>query len=163
LRVVVGAALDRGWTWDGVWATAIVGGAAAVDVQVDTWVSGGVGTWERDGAGWREVTAASDADVGAARVELSGTLGVGAVQSEQSVVDEISIVDIEDWNVTDDLLNAQEIITWGDAVWHGEVPPSTVLEEGINSPLATVQSLLSDLEPCVARDRGSSGIANLTN
>lgn len=48
-------------------------------------MGGGVGTWERDGAGWGEVTAASDTDVGATRVELSGTLVAGAVQSENPV------------------------------------------------------------------------------
>lgn len=55
-------------------------------------------------------------DLGASWVELGFAGDGGGVQGEN--------------------LDSHEVLTWSNAVWHVEVPPSTVGEEGVDSPLA---------------------------
>jgi hypothetical protein len=60
-----------------------------VDVDLDSWVAGAVGTWEGDQGARVSTTAASDVDLTARDVELGTTGTRGAVQTDLLTTDEV--------------------------------------------------------------------------
>jgi len=63
--------------------------------------------------------------------------------------------------VKSDEFDSHEIVAGSYAGGHGEVVPSAIGDHGIDSPSATIQTVLSNLKPLKATGSSSSGIVNL--
>lgn len=141
--VVVSGALEDGWAGDGVCAALVVwGSGGVVDLGEDTGVIGRVGTWEGDGVGGASVgSRASDVDLSALHVELSLAADAGRMESDE--------------------LSTEEVVSWGNAGWNVKVLPSSSLDHLVNTPLATLKTVLVDLEPLEAGGAGGGGVVDL--
>lgn len=139
-----------GWLWVGTaasewaWTRDDVGGERwVVDVDKNTRVIIGISAWEVDS--WRRSRAtADDVDLGAGHVELSSQPRASAVESDQ--------------------FSSEEIVSWWDTAWDGEVDESLVGVELVDSPGVggDVETIFVDLEPFKASDSAAESVVDLS-
>jgi len=112
-----------------------------IDVDGDAGVGSAVRAGEGDEVAAGVCAGAGDLDLGALHVELGAARGEGVVQGKE--------------------LDAHEVMTRGDALWHVEVVPAVVGNHLVDGPDAVVEAALGNLEPLKVLIGGRGGVVDL--